>query len=155
MKKNSLIITIVIIAVLICAGGFLWYDGFWPVQGGGVSDVTTKGEKDVIKVTSPKVGVKVSSPVVITGTARGQWYFEASFPISVVDWDGKIIGQGIAQAQTDWATSSFVAFKAVIDFDTSQISNNYSNKGAIILKKDNPSGLPANDDSLEIPIIFK
>ena len=32
--------------------------------------------------------------------------------------------------------------------------NAYSNRGALILKKDNPSGLPEHDDALEVPILF-
>jgi len=31
----------------------------------------------------------------------------------------------------------------------------YENSGTLILKKDNPSGLPQNDAALEIPIVFK
>ena len=154
MKNNSKIITLAIAAILICVGGFLWYANFHQGEHGAVI-TTQKGNSDIIRVVSPKPNTKITSPVVVTGTARGLWYFEASFPILVVDWDGKIIGQGIAQAQSDWATSSFVAFKAVITFDTSQISGNYSNKGSLIFKKDNPSGLPANDDSVEIPATFK
>ena len=154
MKKSSLIITVVIIAVLICAGGFLWYKFSGCACLKSTASVTEKGNADVVRVASPYVNEKITSPVVVTGEARGQWYFESSFPVEVADSGGNIIGQGIAQAQTDWATSSFVAFKAVIDFDTSQISNGAPRTGSLILKKDNPSGLPSNDDSLEIPVIF-
>ena len=154
MKNNSKIITLAIAAIFICVGGFLWYANFHQGEHSALT-ITQKGNNDIIEVSSPKPNAKITSPVVVTGTARGSWYFEASFPISVVDWDGKIIGQGIAQAQSDWATSSFVAFKAVITFDTTEISNGTPRTGALILKKDNPSGLPSNDDSIEIPIIFK
>jgi len=33
--------------------------------------------------------------------------------------------------------------------------NVYSNRGALILQKDNPSGLPEYDDALEIPVVIK
>ncbi len=123
-------------------------------------------KEDLIVVDSPARDSTIVSPVTIAGKARGSWYFEASFPIMIVDWDGRIIGQGVAQAQGDWMTENFVPFTATISFavasDTlpdpagltgGQQASTY-HRGAIILKKDNPSGLPANDDSLEVPVLF-
>lgn len=131
-------------------------------------------EKDnLIRIASPRPNDKIKSPVEIRGAARGYWFFEASFPIFVVDWDGKIIGQGNATANNNWMTEDFVPFTASVQFDISQISGNpaitagkYSKQGSLILKKDNPSGLPQNDpegeqtpygagDALEIPVVFE
>lgn len=112
------------------------------------------GKENLIRVTSPSPGSRITSPVTITGEARGTWFFEASFPVYVTDWDGLIIGEGHATANGEWMTTEFVPFTAVITFDTSQIRGNYSNRGTIILKKDNPSGLPKHDDALEIPVLF-
>lgn len=112
------------------------------------------GKEDLIQVTSPTSGSTITSPVMVTGKARGTWFFEASFPIYVVDWDGLIIGEGHATADGEWMTSEFVPFTALISFDTSKIRGNYSNRGTLILKKDNPSGLPEHDDAVEIPILF-
>lgn len=109
----------------------------------------------LIRLTSPLPNTEIASPVTITGEARGSWYFEANFPVFLTDWDGKIIGQGIAKAEGDWMTTEFVPFKATLDFDTSLISGQYSRSGTLILKKDNPSGLPEHDDALEIPVRLK
>lgn len=111
--------------------------------------------KDMVKISTPKVGEEVASPIEIRGEARGTWFFEASFPVYVVDWDGKIIGQGIATAQSEWMTENYVPFTASIDFKVSEISGNYSNRGTIIFKKDNPSGLPQFDDAYEMPVLLK
>jgi hypothetical protein len=108
---------------------------------------------DVIKITSPRPGAEISSPLTVTGEARGTWFFEASFPIMLTDWDGKIIAEAHAQAQGNWMTTEFVPFKATVNF--TKPVNAPNNRGTLILKKDNPSGLPANDDALEIPIVFK
>lgn len=110
---------------------------------------------DLIRLTSLMPNDTVSSPLVITGEARGNWYFEASFPLYITDWDGKIIGEGVATAQGDWMTTDFVPFKATLTFNTADISGNYSQRGTLILKKDNPSGLPKHDDALEIPVMLK
>ncbi|MFA5996447.1 MAG: Gmad2 immunoglobulin-like domain-containing protein [Candidatus Paceibacterota bacterium] len=115
----------------------------------------TIDKSNLIRLTSPLPNAEISSPVTITGEARGNWYFEASFPVFLTDWDGKIIGQGIAEAQSGWMTADFVPFKATLSFDTALISGQYSRSGTLILKKDNPSGLPEHDDALEIPVRLK
>ncbi len=107
---------------------------------------------DRIVMNTPVRDSVITSPVTITGKARGTWYFEASFPITIVDWDGLIIGQGIAQAQSDWMTEDFVPFTATINFTVA--TDTPYRRGAIILKKDNPSDLPEHDDALEIPVKF-
>jgi hypothetical protein len=119
-----------------------------------VRNVGNEVEKmDLIQITSPRPGETVSSPLIITGKARGNWYFEASFPITVVDWNGLIIGQGHAEAQGEWMTTEFVPFKATVTFNV-PTSTPYR-RGSLILQKDNPSGLSQNDDALEIPVLFK
>jgi hypothetical protein len=106
---------------------------------------------DLIKIDNPRPNQEIESPIVIEGQARGYWFFEASFPVFLVNWDGLIIAQGIAEAQSDWMTEDFVSYKVTLEFEKPE----YSDKGVLILKKDNPSGLPEHDDALEIPIIFK
>lgn len=107
-----------------------------------------------IRVTSPQPGESVSSPIRITGEARGYWFFEASFPVTIVDWDGIILAEGIATADGDWMTESFVPFTAEVEYSEPSVPD-FNTRGAIILKKDNPSGLPENDDAIEIPITFR
>lgn len=106
---------------------------------------------NLIRLQSPRPYQKVTSPLIVEGEARGNWFFEASFPITVTDGAGLIIGRGLATAQSDWMTTDFVKFKATIKFDKPSVYNN----GFLILKKDNPSGLAQNDDAVEIPLIFK
>lgn len=118
-----------------------------------VEDVGNEFQKvDLIRLNNPRPGQTISSPLAISGQARGTWFFEASFPVILTDWDGKIIAQGIAQAKNDWMTTEFVPFEATLTFTVN--TNTYSNNGSLILKKDNPSGLSRNDDALEIPIVF-
>lgn len=108
-------------------------------------------KSDLIILDSPSSGASISSPLKISGKARGNWFFEGSFPVILVNWDGKIVANSIAEANGDWMTTDFVPFEATLEFTKPEENNN---RGAIILKKDNPSGESRLDDALEIPIYF-
>ncbi len=108
---------------------------------------------NIIRLESPRPNEVIKSPLVLKGEARGYWFFEASFPISLVDWDGRIIGQGFATADGEWMTVEFVPFTATVNFTVDP--DVYSKRGFLILQKDNPSGLPEHDDALEIPIMYE
>ncbi len=113
------------------------------------------GEKsDIIIVTEPQAMAEITSPLTFTGEARGNWFFEASFPVSLVNWDGMIIAEGIATAQGEWMTIEFVPFEGTIEFENPSFEDDFSQRGILIFQKANPSGLPENDDTLEIPISF-
>ena len=142
----------VLLVVLIAAGAAAWWQFGAPKP--VVEDTGNAAQKaDLIRLDSPRPGAEIKSPLTVTGQARGTWYFEASFPIVLVDWDGRIIAQGIAQAKDNWMTTEFVPFEAILTFAADP--NAYSNRGALILQKDNPSGLPEYDDALEIPVLIK
>ena len=114
------------------------------------SVINVSDKSNLIRLLSPLPNQSVTSPLVITGEARGNWFFEASFPVFLTDWDGRIIAQGIATAKSEWMTTEFVPFEATLTFSVDKAA--YSNRGTLILKKDNPSGLPEHDDALEIPL---
>ena len=123
-------------------------------QNNNVSDNTqsqTLGTStdDLIHVTVPLADVLVQSPLVVKGEARGSWYFEASFPVKVFDSNGKLLGQVAAQAQGDWMTTDFVPFQATLSFDAPT-----TEAGTVVFQRDNPSGIPANDRSVTIPVYF-
>ncbi len=108
---------------------------------------------NLIIIDTPQPNQTVTSPITISGKARGPWYFEATFPIVVVDWDGLIIGEGFATAQGDWMTTEFVPFTASVTY--SLPSTTPYKRGAVIIQKSNASGLPEHDDAREIPILFE
>ncbi len=117
-------------------------------------DIGNEQEKsDLIILENPRPNQIIQSPLLIKGRARGMWFFEANFPVILVNWDGLIIAEGFATAKGDWMTEEFVPFEANLYFTIDK--DIYSNRGALILKKDNPSGLPEHNDALEIPIIFE
>ncbi len=85
----------------------------------------------------------------MTGEAPGNWFFEASFPIQVRDKGNNKVGQTTGQAQSDWMTTELVPFTAEITV------TGYSGPATLVLLKDNPSGLPENEDSVSIPIVIQ
>ncbi|MDP2864227.1 MAG: GerMN domain-containing protein [bacterium] len=114
-------------------------------------DIGNELEKsDLIKTNTPRPNQAIQSPIVIEGEARGLWFFEASFPVKLLDGNGNLIATTIAQAQGDWVTEDFVPFEAELHFELP-----VTEKGTLILEKDNPSGLPENADELRIPVKFK
>lgn len=114
------------------------------------------GKSDVIVLDSPLPQAVISTPLILSGKARGSWFFEASFPVTLTNWDGLIIAQGAATAVGDWMTSEFVPFTMNLNFVSPYKAGDpdFMKRGTLILKKDNPSGMPENDDALEIEVQF-
>lgn len=108
--------------------------------------------KDTVQVTTDLSG-PIASPLVLKGAARGTWFFEGSFPVDVVDGEGVVLGTGIATAQGEWMTTEYVPFTAQVSF--TRPSSPHHMKGILILRRDNPSGLPENSDAFEIPITLE
>ncbi len=106
---------------------------------------------DMLALNYPTAGEVVTSPLIVTGSARGGWFFEGSFPVVLTDWDGLIIAEGVAQAEGEWMTDEFVPFTAELTYTIPA----YGDTGSLILQKANPSGLSENDDAVEITINFR
>jgi hypothetical protein len=111
--------------------------------------IATTTASTEIEVSAPLSGDTVSNPLIVEGQAIGNWFFEASFPIELVDDQGKILGQSFVQAQSDWMTENFVPFKGEISYQAAATTT-----GKLVLKNDNPSGLAQNDKKIEIPVLI-
>lgn len=151
----------VIIAVIIVGVWFFWTERTMaPVVDNGEqvldpltpapAPTVTNNYPDLIQVDSPIGNAVVTSPLTVTGRARGTWYFEASFPLELRNSSNLIIAQSVAQAQSDWMTSDFVPFSATLTF----VAQPAGSTGTLILRNDNPSGEPVNDKSISIPVQF-
>lgn len=155
------ILIIILIFIAVAIGLFIYFRPdeitFIPTPSSGSGAMAEKS--NLIRVFTPRIDAVVRSPLTIKGEARGNWFFEATFPVVLTDWDGRIIIQHYAQAQGEWMTTDFVPFEAMLEFESSVFpgadENHFSRRGYLILKKDNPSGLPEYDDALEIPILFE
>lgn len=103
-----------------------------------------------VSVTAPAEGSPVGQSFAVEGKAPGNWFFEASFPIQVRSEAGDILARSHGQAKGEWMTTNLVPFTASIT-----LSSAYHGPALLILMRDNPSGLPENDDSVSIPITIK
>ncbi len=103
-----------------------------------------------VHVFYPTPGIAVASPISFSGEARGNWFFEASFPVEVRDLNGKVVARAVAHAGGPWMTEEFVSFDDAIAVPLSVDTGNL----LLVLKKDNPSGDPSRDEEVVIPIKY-
>lgn len=149
--KKIIFLAICIVVVV----GLVWFGLFWtkkaraPVpETGNIS--YTNASADLITIELPFPGAVTGKSFSVIGKARGPWFFEASFPVEVLDKNGTRLASGIAQAQGDWMTPDFVGFKADI-----VVPDSYIGPATLLLRKDNASGLPEHDASVSFPITIE
>ena len=105
---------------------------------------------DVLELATPLAGAPLRSPLHLEGRARGSWYFEASFPVYLLDATGDTIAAGPAHAIGKWMTADFVPFEVTLTFPAAG-----SDSGTLVLAKDDPSGLRSLSAELRIPVRFR
>lgn len=146
MKKILILVLAIVIiifsGVLVYKIKNLWHEG--PL-------ILPNDHRDLIRVKNPKPGQVIQSPFTITGQARGSWYFEATFPLALLDLSGNTITSTFAQAQGDWMTENFVPFKSILNFKIATTTQ----PAILVLMNDNPSGLPENEKEIRIPVILQ
>lgn len=145
MKSTLGIVTLVLFALIAAA---LIYQG--KPRGQNEPPPPPAEKPGLIRVTQPQPNDLIASPLTVTGEARGNWFFEASFPMRLYDGNGREIGLAIAQAQGEWMTTQFVPFRAELTFEAPA-----TERGTLVLEKDNPSGLPEHADELRISVRFR
>ncbi|MDP3740820.1 MAG: Gmad2 immunoglobulin-like domain-containing protein [bacterium] len=104
---------------------------------------------NLIRLAHPQPNQEITSPIDIQGSARGNWFFEAVFPVKILGSNGEVLKQDYMQADGDWMSEDFVPFSRRIEFD-----KRGNTQGEIVLEKANASGLPEHDDALRVPVKF-
>lgn len=167
MNKKTLLVAIIIIllaaaivfSLRLLTGEDSWIcvDGEWIKHGnpsslmpeGGCGNNRPTPQTEII-ITNLQQNQIINSPLKIEGRARGSWFFEAVFPVKLLDGGGKQIAEAQAQAVGDWMTEDFVSFNVSLDFAAPE-----TDSGGLLFQNDNPSGLPENSKEFRLPVRFK
>lgn len=148
--QTKLIVGIVVLFIVVILGAVLIAT---PTPAPSPSPTSENGAEPFVSenviVTDPLPNAKVSQTFTVRGQARGNWFFEASFPLQVRDPGNNNVGGGIAMTSDNWMTTEFVSFEGKV------MVENYSGPARLVLMKDNPSGLPEFEDSVEFDIVVQ
>lgn len=100
-------------------------------------------------VTAPRADETVTPPFPVQGAIPGTWYFEGVLPLEIRDRDGNLLHEQTVRAQGDWMTTGLVPFSSAVDFELDEPT-----PALLILRRSNPSGLPARDEQASVPIML-
>jgi len=103
-----------------------------------------------ITLGSPAPGATVSSPLHFEGEAVGPWFFEGTFPVSVVAEDGTVLGRGFATAQGPWMVTGKVRFEGEVAFEAAGAT-----KATLVLERDDPSGVMERGAALHVALALE
>lgn len=97
---------------------------------------------------------RVHTNQVITGKAPGYYFFEGSFPVTLLDINGTAFATVIATTHEDWMVTQTANFTLTLPENFS-----YTGVGSILFKKDDPSDGEAPFDPIKdqrvVPVIFE
>jgi hypothetical protein len=102
-----------------------------------------------IRISAPLANARVDSPLAIRGEARGSWFFEATFPVVLLDANGKELAKHYATAEGEWMTDAFVPFMATLEF-----AKPTTPSGTLVLERANASGLPEHAAEVKVAVRF-
>lgn len=148
MKKALIIFSIVVVILVVVLSLISPKRATAPEQPEKVAYINASA--DMIAVELPFPGAVTGKQFSVIGQARGNWFFEGSFPVQVLDKGNNVLATGIAQANGEWMTTDLVSFKADIT-----VPESYIGPATLVLKKDNPSGLPEHDASMSFFITIE
>lgn len=104
-----------------------------------------------ISIDTPEAGARVGFPIIITGSAREDWYDNGTIPIQI--WDGRnnLLVTAVGIAETSPESGRHAPFKAVIEsFDTKPETR----IGRIVVHRQVVRDNPSNDEFFSMSIEF-
>lgn len=105
----------------------------------------TSGKGDEVIVYTPNDSDTIASPLTVIGQIPGSWATEGDFVAVLKNSDGVQIAESVVTINGNWMTDDLVPFSTTIAY-------NDTGTGTLVLQKDNPSGLPVNDDQVAINV---
>jgi len=104
----------------------------------------------VIQLKQPKAGDFITSPFVVEGDARSNWYFEGQFLVRLLSQNGVELARTAAHGQGDWTSEKFVHFTAALFFTIPPADT----AGTLVFQSDNPSGIKERLREHRVPVRF-
>ena|SRR5690606_13896942 len=114
------------------------------------NEVSNDTKNDLLKVTNPAEGQLITSPLEITGDARGYWFFEATSSVELLDGNMDQIAKKYITATGEWMSEDWVPFSGTITFEDPSTDNGY-----LIMHRANPSGLEEHAMSYTVQVKFR
>lgn len=148
MKKNILyLIALVIGALLVIRVGAMIINSVYDkgYKKGAESQTSTPPF-----IISPEFNSKVVSPLTVKGVVPTGWMFEGNVSLKLLDADRNVIAKaaGTEVNPGNWMDENPDEFTSTIIFTTT------AKNGFLLVSADNPSDLPHNTISYEIPVKF-
>ncbi len=102
---------------------------------------------DIARVTAPAANATVTSPLHVTGIAPADWYFENSFPVSLVDAQGNTIAEAPATPRVNWMENTEPKeFDATLTFTA-------TGPATLVLQEDNSGDRPTPRE-VRVPVVL-
>lgn len=111
--------------------------------------IVTGNKEDLISFTITP-GSSVSGQIKASGAVQNGYFFEGNILLNIEDQNKNVLKSGNGMATGEWMTTGPVPFDADLDFTGLPKGPAY-----IEIKNDNPSGNPANDKFIWIPVVIK
>lgn len=110
-----------------------------------------KTDDGSIAISTPQNGAILVPPFTILGQAKGYWFNQGLFPVTIYDTDKKVVMKTYAIAQADWnQVDAMVPFKVTVDgYDTQPTKK----QGHIVFKKANTAS-GVNDSEYLVVVEF-
>jgi hypothetical protein len=118
--------------------------------GGTGSTQSISGDTANLVRISIQPGDAVTNGQTITGAVKGSYFFEANAVGKLLNANKNTLKQFPITATGNWQTADAVNFSFVLD--TNGLPKG---TGFIRIQNDNPSGDPARDKYIDIPVVFQ
>jgi hypothetical protein len=103
---------------------------------------------DSLRIETPSPDARIASPLLASGEADNNWYFEAVFPARLMAQDGTLIAEAPAIAASDWTQEGSVPFNVEMAFTVDEETH-----ATLVLEEDMP-GEGQEPRQVRIPVVL-
>jgi len=124
--------------------------GCGPQQAAPAPDAPFVPSAAPLVLETPQEGAAARSPLVVSGEAPADWFFEEQFPTLVMDANGRVLAEAPARAQTPVSENlgGMIRFSAQLVFVVSA-----DTPATLVLQEDMPQeGVPARETRLAVTL---